>query len=75
MKSTRAQFVSLCGRIFRGAEARYFPRASHRGRTLHLCTQACLDAFLADPEQFYRAHRNSEKHKGPVEIGDGNDMA
>jgi YHS domain-containing protein len=75
MKPARSQFVTLCGRIFRGADARYFPQVSHRGRTLYVCTQVCLDAFLADPEKFYRAHRNSEKHKGPMQTGGSRDVA
>ncbi len=66
MKSSPPRFVTLCGRIFRDTDVTYFPRASHRGRTLYFCTQTCLDAFLADPEVFYKAHRNSEKNKGPI---------
>lgn len=70
MRPPPSKFVTLCGRIFRGAEARYFPQVSHRGRTIYLCTQVCLDAFLADPERLYRAHRNSEKENAPIENGD-----
>ena len=57
------QFVTLCGRIFRDTDPAYFPRAEYRGRTILLCTDACLGAFLADPDIFYKAHRNSEKDK------------
>jgi YHS domain-containing protein len=63
---SRSQFVTLCGRIFRDTDASYFPRAGYRGRTLYFCTQSCLDAFLADPDAFYKSHRNSEKQKGPI---------
>ena len=66
--STRPRFVTLCGRIFRDADPAYFPRAEYRGRTVYLCTEACLGAFLADPEIFYKVHRNSEKGKDHVEI-------
>lgn len=59
-------FVALCGRKFRDTDPAYFPRAQYRGRTIYLCTESCLGAFLADPEIFYRAHRNSEKGKGHV---------
>ena len=60
---TPRQFVTLCGRIFRGADPQYFPSATHRGRMIHLCTDSCLGAFLADPDLFYKVHRNSEKVK------------
>ena len=57
------QFVTLCGRIFRDTDPQYFPRAEYRGRTIYLCTESCLGAFLADPDLFYKAHRNSDKGK------------
>jgi YHS domain-containing protein len=56
-------FITLCGRIFRDTDLAYFPRAQYRGRTIYLCTESCLGAFLADPEVFYKVHRNSEKGK------------
>jgi hypothetical protein len=61
--SKPGQFVTLCGRVFRDADPQYFPRANHRGRTIVLCTESCLGAFLADPDLFYKMHRNSEKTK------------
>lgn len=60
------KFVTLCGRIFRDTDASYFPRVEYHGRRIYLCTQTCLDAFLADPGKFFKAHRNSEKAKGPI---------
>lgn len=57
------KFIVLCGRIFQDVDPQYFPSAAHRGRTIHFCTEACLGAFLADPETFYKVHRNSEKNK------------
>jgi YHS domain-containing protein len=65
-----AQFVTLCGRIFRHTDPAYFPRASHHGRTIYFCTESCLGAFLADADIFYKAHRNSEKNKG-IRTADG----
>ncbi len=59
----RSRFVTLCGRIFRDADPAHFPRLEYRGRTIYLCTEACLDAFRADPDVFYKAHRNSDKGK------------
>ncbi|MBI1792798.1 MAG: hypothetical protein HYR70_01230 [Chloroflexi bacterium] len=65
LRKTRHQrFVTLCGRIFNDTDPRYFPRAEYRGRTIYLCTEACLNAFLADPDVFYKTHRNSEKKNG-----------
>ncbi len=57
------RFVTLCGRIFRDADPQYFPTAQYRGRVIRLCTDSCLGAFLADPDLFYKVHRNSEKNK------------
>jgi hypothetical protein len=57
------QFVTLCGRIFRDTDPSYFPSAEYRGRKIILCTDSCLGAFLADPDLFYKMHRNSEKGK------------
>lgn len=62
-KKPTTRFVTLCGRIFRDADPTYFPHAEYRGRTIYLCTETCLGAFLADPEIFYKVHRNSEKDK------------
>jgi len=59
----RKQFVTLCGRVFRDTDPAYFPRAEYKGRTIYLCTDSCLGAFLADPDLFYKVHRNSEKGK------------
>ena len=64
-KSSR--FVTLCGRSFRDTDPTYFPRAPYRSRTIYLCTESCLGAFLADPDVFYKVHRNSEKGKDHVE--------
>jgi len=62
------RFVTICERIFRDADSSYFPRAQYRGRTIHLCTESCLGAFLADPDLFYKVHRNSEKGRGEATI-------
>ncbi|GAB4420469.1 MAG: hypothetical protein Kow002_08830 [Anaerolineales bacterium] len=51
------KFVTLCGRKIH-ADVRYFPKTEHKGRTLIFCTDSCLNAFKADPEKFYQAHRN-----------------
>ena len=64
------KFITLCGRIFRDTDSNYFPRVQYRGRTIFLCTESCLSAFLADSEIFYKVHRNSEKNKGPVKNGE-----
>ncbi len=54
-------FATLCGRIFRDADPQFFPSAQHKGKTILLCTDACLGAFLADPDIFCKVHRNSDK--------------
>ena len=59
-------FATLCGRIFRDADPQYFPSAQHRGKTIRLCTDACLGAFLADPDVFCKVHRNSDKASARV---------
>jgi YHS domain-containing protein len=56
------RFVTLCGRIIQ-ADPANFPRAKYRGRTIYLCTEACLGAFLADPDVFYKVHRKSDNKK------------
>jgi len=56
------RLVTLCGRII-NADPAYFPRAEYRGRTIYFCTNVCLDAFLADPDAFYKAHRKSDRKK------------
>ena len=61
------RFVTLCGRKFRDTDPAYFPHVEYRGRTIYLCTESCLGAFLADPDIFYKVHRNSEKGKEHVE--------
>jgi YHS domain-containing protein len=57
------QFVTLCGRVFRDTDPAYFPRAEYKGRMIYFCTDSCLGAFLADPDLFYKVHRNSERGK------------
>ncbi|HLO32165.1 MAG TPA: hypothetical protein VK249_23655 [Anaerolineales bacterium] len=59
------RFVTLCGRKFRDTDPTYFPRVEYHHRTIYLCTESCLEAFLADPDRFYKVHRNSEKGKMP----------
>lgn len=56
-ENNHAPFVTLCGRLFRHTDPAYFPRASYRGRTIFFCTESCLGAFLAAPQEFYLAHR------------------
>jgi len=62
-KTHNHRFVTLCGRIFRDSDPQYFPRIVYRGRTIYLCTETCLGAFLSDPDVFYKMHRNSENDK------------
>lgn len=52
---TVKRFHTVCKRVFR-ADPAYFPQAEYRDETITFCTEACMDAFLADPERFYDAH-------------------
>lgn len=61
-QKSQRRFVTLCGRIFRNADPQYFPSAVHHGRIIRFCTDACLGAYLADPDTFYKVHRNSESN-------------
>jgi hypothetical protein len=62
-ENIHAQFVTLCGRLFRDTDPAYFPRALYRGQMILFCTESCRGAFLADADVFYKVHRNSEKKK------------
>ena len=59
-KTIRDSFVAICGRVFH-ADSDYFPQAEYRGRTIYLCTDSCLGAFLSDPDRFVAAHKKSYK--------------
>ena len=62
-KNVRDSFVALCGRVFR-SDPEFFPQAEFRGRTIYLCTDTCLGAFLSDPERFVAAHKKKYTAKG-----------
>jgi YHS domain-containing protein len=57
---TIEHFQTVCKRVLR-ADLAYFPRAEYRGTVIYFCTEACLDAFLADSERFYCAHSQPQK--------------
>lgn len=59
-QAKRNSFVAICGRVFH-ADPDYFPQAEYRGRTIFLCTETCLGAFLSDPDRFVAAHKKSYK--------------
>ena len=61
--AVRDSFVALCGRVFR-SDPEFFPQAEYRGRTIYLCTDACLGAFLSDPDRFVSAHKKKYAAKG-----------
>lgn len=61
-KVQRPTFTTLCGRVFR-SDPEFFPQAEYRGEIIYLCTDACLDAFLSDPDRFFAAHKKSYKKK------------
>jgi len=52
---TGQRFHTVCKRVFH-ADSTYFPLAKYHGEIVYFCTEACLNAFLADPERFYCGH-------------------
>ena len=52
-------FVTACGRLLTG-DPRYYPQAVYEGKTIHFCTEVCLDAFREDPQGFLKAHTRKE---------------
>ena len=57
-KPERPAFITLCGRAFH-SDPQWYPRSEYHGRTIFFCTTVCMDAFNADPDRFYKAHRAS----------------
>ncbi len=51
-------FEALCGRVFR-SDPEFFPQVEYRGQVIYFCTEACLAAFLSDPERFLSTHRHT----------------
>jgi YHS domain-containing protein len=59
----------VCGRDVAGDPA-YFPSAKYDGRTVHFCTETCLNAFRSDPDRFYTVHgKRMAGRRAPVEDG------
>jgi len=46
----KVEFKTACGGKIKDTSK--FPRAFYRGERIYFCTQACLDAFLLDPDPF-----------------------
>ncbi|RJP49453.1 MAG: hypothetical protein C4583_12335 [Anaerolineaceae bacterium] len=59
-KTKHPSFVALCGRVFH-SDPEFFPQAEYHDRTIFLCTEVCLGAFLSDPDRFVAAHKKSYK--------------
>lgn len=59
---TVSSFTAICGRVFH-SDPEFFLQAEYRGEIIYLCTEACLSAFLADPDRFVAAHKKSCKKK------------
>lgn len=45
------------------AEISWYPQAAYQNRMIYFCTEICLDAFIADPDRFYAAHKAKEDSK------------
>ncbi|MCL4273118.1 MAG: hypothetical protein KJZ77_04545 [Anaerolineales bacterium] len=48
--SDEPKFLTACGGQIK--DPSMYPSAEHRGEIVFFCTQACLDAFLLDPDPF-----------------------
>lgn len=59
---------SVCGRVLT-ADINYYPCATHHGQKIHFCTEFCLDAFKADPDRFYTAHRQKKDEEKSKDQG------
>ena len=56
MNSSQTEVVDpVCGMTITPADA--VGHSEHRGQTYYFCHQSCLDAFVADPEQFLAPSR------------------
>jgi YHS domain-containing protein len=53
---------TVCGRKMT-ADVVWYPQARYQNRTIYFCTEFCLDAFEADPDRFYTAHREKQVPK------------
>jgi len=47
--------ATVCHRVLT-VDSVWVPQAEYQGQTLYFCTEACLEAFCADPERFFLAH-------------------
>ncbi len=57
MKPDESQDLPMvCGRSIHGNPI-YFPKGQYRGKEVFFCTEFCRNAFEAEPERFYAAHR------------------
>ena len=55
----RTAFTTVCRRTIHNNPV-YYPQAEYQGRIIYFCTEFCLDAFKADPDRFYAAHRKKK---------------
>jgi YHS domain-containing protein len=53
---------TVCGRAMT-ADISWYPRAVYQNRIIYFCTETCLDAFKADPDRFFLAHREKQVPK------------
>jgi YHS domain-containing protein len=51
---------TVCHRIITSDPA-YYPQFLYRGQIIYFCTEACLHAFLEEPEIFIKAHSQEDK--------------
>lgn len=51
---------TVCRRVITGDPA-YYPHVEYQGEVIYFCTEACLHAFLEDPERFLEVHVKEEE--------------
>ena len=54
-------FATLCGRIFRDTNIEEYPSTEYKDKRIILCTESCLNSFLAEPSVLCKVHLRSEK--------------
>jgi YHS domain-containing protein len=50
---------TVCGHEMT-ADILWYPNTKYQMGTIYFCTEFCLEAFQADPDRFYKAHRQQK---------------
>jgi YHS domain-containing protein len=55
---------AVCGRTMT-ADINCYPCSEYQGQHIYFCTEFCLEAFNADQDRFYAAHRSKKDERKP----------